>query len=116
MKYARGARRRTRPLARVPSAFQIEEWRPARKLSAMKRVIGRMELDHVAAEALGVERAQLGRILIGEPRRVEHRGRAPVAPNSRVPSAVRASPVRRHGTAAARGSLANRSTPTKGGD
>ncbi len=44
-----------------------------------ERVIGRVELDRVAAEALGVEDLQLRRILVGEARRIEHRGRAPVA-------------------------------------
>ena len=41
-------------------------------------VIGRMELDHVAAEALRVEGVEFRRVLIGAPRRREHPGRAPL--------------------------------------
>ncbi len=43
-------------------------------------MVGGMILDHVAAEPLGVERVQLGQVLVGEPRLFEHVGGAPAPP------------------------------------
>jgi len=45
-------------------------------------MVRRMELDGVAAKALGIEGLQLRRIFVGLPREVEHRGRAPVPSES----------------------------------
>jgi hypothetical protein len=46
-------------------------------------VVGRVKLDDVTAKALGVERLQLGRALVGRAREVEHLGRAPVLAEGR---------------------------------
>jgi hypothetical protein len=46
-------------------------------------VVGRVKLDDVAAKALGVERSQLGWVLVRRAREVEHLGRAPVLAEGR---------------------------------
>jgi hypothetical protein len=58
-----------------------------------ERVIRRVELDLVAAEALGVERPQLGRVLIGGARRLEGRGRAPTPAELRQRRRLPACPI-----------------------
>ena len=43
-------------------------------------MIGRMKLDDVAPKALGIEAAQLRRVLVGEPALLGHLGRTPQGP------------------------------------
>jgi hypothetical protein len=58
-----------------------------------------MELDHVAAKSLGVESPKPGRVLVGEPRLVEHVGRAPAAAELGQRRRLPGRPVRRNGVA-----------------
>ena len=46
-------------------------------------MVGRMEFDAVEAAALRIERTQLGRVVVREPRLLEHRRRAPMPPEGR---------------------------------
>jgi hypothetical protein len=74
-----------------------------------------MKLDLVAAEALGVEGFQLRRVLVGDARRIEHRGRAPAPAEFGERRRLAPAPFAVTASTSAR-SLANRSTFSNGGD
>src|SRR5262249_57554569 len=67
---------RRRPMAAGPPRRRVHTRADA---LAHEAVVGRMELDDVAAEALAVEADELGWVLVGAPRLFQHFGRA-VAP------------------------------------
>ena len=78
-------RARDMPFAAEPSArrsdcrrgsFEGRGRKPRPDAVAHQRVIGRMELDEVLALAACVKSPELGRVLIGETRKLEMRGRA----------------------------------------
>ena len=111
--------RRARDLGRRSRARSIGG--PGRGVQASlhalghEAVIGGMEFDRVAAEALGVENLELRDVLVGQPRRFEHRGAPQRRPKSESAASSAAAPFAATASRRAR-SLVNRSTSSKGGD
>ena len=105
---ARDFGRRRAHACRLP--VQVEACRPGGDALAHQLMIGRMELDRVAAKSLGVEGMQLRRILVGLPRRARTSPRCPIARRTRTaPSTSPAPPLAATASRSGR-SLENRST------
>ena len=83
--------------ARDPSAVQVEACRPSRKLSAMKRVIGRDEIRPRRGGSPWCRKScSFGVFSLASARRIEHRGRAPAPPELRQRRRLPARTVGRH--------------------